>query len=65
MLSANANDALVVLIRYVERYGSWHLLFDQVKAVPSCVILCTTNIDVEVIFIEAVEYDLDVAWTGY
>lgn len=32
VLPANANDPLVVLVRHVERDGSWHLLFHQAQA---------------------------------
>ena len=61
MLSAYPNDTLVVLIRDVERDGGRHLLFDQVETVPGRIVLSSTNINVKVVLVEAIEDDLDVA----
>ena len=61
MLATDSDDALMVLIRYMEGDRSRHLLLHQVKSVLSSVVLCSTDIDIEVVFIEAIEDDLDVA----
>lgn len=58
MLTSDANYSLVILIWYMKRNRGWHLLFDEVKTVLRCFVLCATDIDIEVVFIEAVEYDL-------
>lgn len=61
MLTTDANDTLVVLIRHVERDGSRHLLLDQVESVFSGLVLCTTNYNVKVVLVEAIEHDLHAA----
>ena len=61
MLATDSDDTLVVLIRYVEGDRSRHLLLHQVKPVLSSVVLCSTDVDIEVVFVEAIEDDLDVA----
>ena len=61
MLTANPDDTFVVLIRHMERYRSWHFLLHQVEAAPGRIVLRSTDINVEIVFIESVEDNLDVA----
>ena len=62
MLASNTNDSLVVLVRYVERDRGRHLLLNEIETILRCFVLCAANIDVEIVLVEAVEYDLDVAY---
>jgi hypothetical protein len=61
MLSTNTNDTLVILIWNMEGDGSRHLLFDEIKAISSSLVLIPTHVNVEIVFIEAVKDDLYVA----
>ena len=61
VLPSNTNDTLVVLVRDVERNRRRHLLFDKVQTVFRCLVLRSTNIDVEIVLVEAVKQDLYVA----
>jgi hypothetical protein len=61
VLTADADDALVVLVGHVERDGSRHLLLDKIKTVLRSVILGAAYYDVEVVLVEAVEDDLHAA----
>ena len=61
MLATYANYAFVVLVRNMERYGGWHFLFHKVQSILGSIVLSPTNVDVEVVLIEAVKDDLDVA----
>jgi hypothetical protein len=61
VLTTDTNDALVVLVRHVERDGRRHLLFDQIEAVLRGLVLGTTNYNVEVVFVESVKHDLHTA----
>ena len=61
MLATDSDDALVVLIRDVERDRSRHLLLNEIKSVLGGIVLCSTDVDIEVVFVEAIENDLDVA----
>lgn len=61
VLSSDANDALVVLVRDMERDGSGHLLLNKGQTLLHRVVAGGHDIDVEVILIEAVEDDLDTA----
>ena len=61
MLATYANNAFMILVRNMERYGGWHFLFYEVQAVLGSIILSPANVDVEVVFIEAVKDDLNVA----
>lgn len=61
VLTTDANNALVVLVRDVERYLSRHLLFHEIESVLGSFVLGATHIDVEVVFIEAIKDDLHVA----
>ena len=63
MLTSDADDTFVVLIWYVEGDRSWHLLLNQVETILGSVILAANNVNVEVVLIEAVEDDLNVACT--
>lgn len=61
VLATNADDALVVLIRHVERDGSRHLQLHEVQAVLRSLVLRAAYINVEVVLVEAVEDNLHVA----
>ena len=61
MLATYSDDTLVVLIRYVEGNRSRHFLLNEVESVLGGVVLCSADVDVEVVFVEAIEDDLDVA----
>lgn len=61
MLATYSNDTLVILIRYVEGDRSRHFLLNEVEAVLGGIVLCSTDVDIEIVFIEAIEDDLDVA----
>ncbi len=61
VLSPNANDSLVVLIRYVEGYRSRHLLLDEGQSRLHRLVVRAAYVDVEVVFIEPIEDDLDAA----
>lgn len=61
VLATYSNDTLVVLVRYVEGDRSRHLLLNEVETVFGGVVLCSTDVDVEIILVEAIEDDLDVA----
>ena len=61
MLPAYADDAFVVLIRDVKRYGGWHFLLYEVQAVFSGIVLSPTNINVEVVLVESIKDDLNIA----
>lgn len=58
VLTTDTNDALVVLIRNVERDGRGHLLLNEVKTVLRGFVLGATDYDVEVVLVEAIEDDL-------
>lgn len=60
VLTTDSNDPLVVLVRNVERDGRWHLLLDEVEPIPSCLVLISADINVEVVLVETVEDDLHV-----
>lgn len=61
VLTANTNDAFVVLVRNMERYGCRHFLLDQIKSVLSSFVLSPTYVDIEVVLIEPVKYNLHIA----
>ena len=61
MLATDSDDTLVVLVRDVERDRSRHLLLNEIESVLGGIVLCSTDIDIEVVFIEAIENDLDIA----
>ncbi len=61
MLSTNTNDSLVVLIRDMERDRCWHLLLNQVQSVLRSLVLRTAYVYVEVVLVEPVKNDLNVA----
>lgn len=61
MLATYSDDTFVVLIWHVEGDRSRHLLLNEVESVLGSVVLCSTNVDIEVVFVEAVENDLDIA----
>lgn len=61
MLATYSDDTLVVLIRYVEGDRSRHLLLNEVEPVLGGVVLCSTDVNIEVVFVEAIKDDLDVA----
>ena len=61
MLATYSDNTLMVLIRYVEGDRGRHLLLNEVEPVLGGVVLCSTNVDIEIVFVEAIENDLDVA----
>lgn len=61
VLTANANNTLVVLIGHVERDRSGHLLFHQGQTLFHRIIGRCVDIDVEVILAKILEHDLNVA----
>lgn len=61
MLATYSDDTFVVLVWHVEGDRSRHLLLNEVQSVLGSVVLCSTNVDIEVVFVEAVENDLDIA----
>ena len=61
MLATYANNAFMVLVRNMERYGGWHFLFYKVQAILGSIILSSADVNVEVVLIEAVKDDLNVA----
>jgi hypothetical protein len=61
VLASNSDDALVVLIGDVEGDGSGHLLLNKIETILRSFVLAANNINVEVVFIEAVEDDLNIA----
>ena len=62
MLASDTDDAFVVLVRNMKGDGSRHFLFDEVKTVLHGFILPTANVNVEVVLVETVKDDLDIAW---
>jgi hypothetical protein len=61
VLATDANDALMVLVRDVEGDRGWHLLLDQVQAILGRLVGRAADVNVEVVFVEAIEDDLRVA----
>lgn len=61
VLPSNTDDTLVILVRNVERNRRRHLLLDKVKTMFGCLVLGSTNIDVEIVLIETIEENLNVA----
>lgn len=61
VLATNADNSLVVLVGNVERNGRRHFLLDKIQSVLGGLVLVATHIDVEVVFIETIENDLDIA----
>jgi len=63
VLASNANDALVVLVRHVERDRSWHLKLHKIQTTLCSLVLRTAHVNVEVVLIEAIKDNLDIALT--
>lgn len=61
MLSANADNALVILIGDVEGDGGRHLLFDKVETVLGGLILGTADHNVKVVLVETIKDNLHAA----
>ena len=61
MLAADADDAFMVLIGHMEGYRSGHLLLHKIKTILGSFILRAADVDVEVVFVEAIEDDLYIA----
>ena len=61
VLPTDADDALVVLVRHMERDRRGHLLLDKIQAVLGRFVLVSTDIDVEIVLVEAVKDDLNIA----
>ena len=61
MLTADADDAFVVLVGNMEGYRSGHLLFNKVQTVLGSFILRAADVDVEIVFVEAIKDYLDIA----
>lgn len=61
MLTTDADDALVVLVGNMKGNRGGHFLLHKIKTIFGGVILSSAYVDVKVVFVEAVEYDLYVA----
>lgn len=61
VLTPNADDAFVILIRHVERDRGWHFLLNESHALFHRVIGRCNNVNVEIILSKAIEDDLDIA----
>ena len=61
VLTTNTDDALVILVGDVEGDGGRHLLLNQGQPLPHGLETRRHDIDVEVVLVEAVEDDLNVA----
>lgn len=59
VLAADADDALVVLVRDVERDGGGHLLLDHLQPIFSGLVLGAADYNVEVVLVEDIEDDLN------
>lgn len=60
VLATDSDDSLVVLVRNMERDGRWHLLLDEIKPVPSCLVLIPADVNIEVVLVETIKDDLHV-----
>lgn len=61
VLATNADNTFVVLIGDMERDRSRHFLLNEVETILGRVVLIATNINVEVVLIESIEDDLNIA----
>jgi hypothetical protein len=61
MLTSDTDDALVILIGYVKGDRCWHFLLNQIEAVLGGFVLAANNVDVEVVFVETIKDDLNIA----
>ena len=61
MLATNSDNTFVVLIGDMERDRSRHFLLNEVETILGRVVLVATNINVEVVLIESIEDDLNIA----
>lgn len=61
VLATNANDALVVLVRHMERDRRRHLLLNQGQTLLHGFIGGSHDVNVKVVFVEAVKDDLHIA----
>ena len=60
VLSSDANDTLVVLIRDVKGDGGRHFLLHKIEPILGSFVLGAADVDVEIVFVEAVEDDLHI-----
>lgn len=61
VLSTNANYAFMVLVGHMKRDGGRHFLLYELQSILSRIVLGTAYVNVEIVFVEAIENDLDVA----
>lgn len=61
VLSTDSDDPLMVLVRYMKGNGRRHFLFHQIQAILRRIVLVSAHIDVEVVLIESVKDNLDIA----
>lgn len=61
VLTTDANDALMILIRHMERDGSWHLLLNQTQTLLHRVVGRSIDVNIEVVLAKVLEHDLHVA----
>lgn len=61
MLTTNADNSFVVLIGYMERDRRRHFLLHKVETVLCRIVLVAYNVNIEVVLVEAVKDDLNVA----
>ena len=60
VLSADTDDTFVILIRDVKGNGSRHLLLNKIQSVLGGFVLCSAYINVEIVFVESIEDDLNI-----
>jgi hypothetical protein len=65
MLSTNTDDALVILIRHMERDRCRHFLLYECKALLHRLVGCSHDINVEVVLVETIEDNLNIALSHY
>lgn len=63
VLSADADDTLVVLVRDVKRDRGRHLKLNEVQSVLGGFVVLSTDIDIEIVLVEAIKDDLDITLT--
>lgn len=62
MLTADTNDALMILIRDMERDRGGHFLFHEHQPRLHSIVIVAANINVEIVLVEAVKDNLYAAY---
>ena len=60
VLTADSNDALMVLVGNVEGNRGWHFLLNKRQALLHGIVVGSNDVNVEVILPETLEHDLNV-----